>query len=109
MWNSNLYKKKRKYEKQPADIANFAIEEEIFTIDEAVHYLNTHTTNVFAELSRSHFTRIRDYILTNLILNNAPRAAAIHNMALHEFKPAKTQGENFVVPVINHKTGQSFQ
>ena len=26
-------------------------------------------------------------------------------MAVHEFKSAKNQGEYFVVPVINHKTG----
>ena len=107
MWNRDIYKKikKRKYEKQLADIANFVTEEEIFKIDETLRYLNTHTANACAELSRSHFTRVRDYMLTNLILNNASRPATIHNMALHEFKSAKKQDENFVVPVINHKTG----
>ena len=69
-------------------------------------YLNTHA---FSELRRSHFIYIWDYILTNLMLHNASRAASIHNMAMHEFKTAKIQGEIFVVPVMNHKTGHSFQ
>lgn len=43
------------------------------------------------------------------MLHNASRAASIHNMAMHEFKTAKIQGEIFVVPVMNHKTGHSFQ
>ena len=64
MWNRDIYKKI-----QLADIANFVTEEEIF-IDETLRYLNTHTANACAELSRSHFTRVRDYMLTNLILNN---------------------------------------
>ena len=69
-----------------------------------MYYLKIHTTYAFGELSRLHFTRISDYILTNSILNNASRPAAIYNMALREFKPAKKQGENFVNPVINHET-----
>ena len=93
-----------------ADIANFPTQEEIFKIDcsetkkQALRYLNNHTTNAFAMLSRSNFAPIRDYILTNLILNNTSLPAATHNMALCEFSSAKKQGENFVVPVINHKT-----
>ena len=103
--------KKRKYEKQFEDIVNFPTEEEIYKIDDsetskqALRYLNIHTTNAFTKLNRSHFTRIRDYILTNLILNNASRPAAIRNMTLREFNSAKKQGENFVVPVVSHKTG----
>ena len=106
-------KKKRKYEKQLSYIANFTTEDEIFKIydsetsKQALYYLNIHATNAFADLSRSHFTRINDYILTNLTLNNASRPPAIDNMALREFKSAKKQGENLVVPVINHKTRHS--
>ena len=74
------------------------------TSKQALYYLKIHTTYAFGELSRLHFTRISDYILTNSILNNASRPAAIYNMALREFKPAKKQGENFLNPVINHET-----
>ena len=66
---------------------------------------SSHATNVFAELIRSDFTRIRDYILPNLILNKLSRPVAILNMNLREFNSAKKQGESFVVPGINHKAG----
>ena len=102
VWNSNLYKKvkKRKYEKQLADIGNFPTEKEIFKIDssettkQTLRYLNIHTTTAFDELSRSYFTRVRDYILKNLILNNASLPTANHDMTLCEFNSAKKQAEN---------------
>lgn len=64
------------------------------TSKQALYYLKMHTAYAFGELSRLHFTRISDYILTSSILNNASRPAAIFNMALREFKPAKKQGKN---------------
>ena len=88
----------KKCEKQPSDIANFPTEEEIFKIDgsettkHALWYLNIHTITAFAELSRLHFARIRDYILTNLILNNTSIPAADHTMTLREFNSAEKQG-----------------
>lgn len=83
--------------KQLAGIVDFPLRknsDDSETSKQALRYLNIHATNAtnaFVELSRSHFTRISDYILTNLISNSASRPAATYNMTLREFKLPKNK------------------
>ena len=48
--------------------------------------------------------KIRNAIITSILLANAQCAGPIRNMTLSEFRAAKREGKDLVVQVRNHKT-----
>ena len=54
--------------------------------------------------SRNEHCTVRDYLITNVLLNNASRPGALANMTLEELYRADEQEDGFVVSVKEHKT-----
>ena len=56
------------------------------------------------EPNQKEYTAVRDYLLTELCVDNGSRAGALANMMLAEFNNAQKEDGSFVVKVKNHKT-----
>ena len=55
-------------------------------------------------LTQAEYTNVRDYLLTELCINNGSRSGALANMTLQEFNQASQEEGCYVVRVKNHKT-----
>lgn len=109
-WQRALYKdiQKRKGEKNYLDYLKYPKADEMKEVDiapifdEAKKCLDKYVTSS-AILKRTEFCKIRDYIITNLILDNGSRPGALRNMTLEEFSRATKQKDGYVVAVMKHK------
>jgi hypothetical protein len=55
-------------------------------------------------LSKAEYTIVRDYLMTQICINNGSRSGPIANMTLEEFNNATKQHDCIVVRVKKHKT-----
>ena len=109
-WRRNLWKgiKIRQYEKNLSDVSRFPMPKDICSLDksdltkEALSTLKIYS-HLDATVTKKSFCLIRDYIMTNLIFDNASRPGAISNMTLKEFDNALHQEDGYVIRVLRHK------
>lgn len=111
-WKRNMWKevKRNHHVKVAKDIARMPIPDDFLRFDMSDIVANSKQVlkNTFAkpsyQISRHEFCNIRDYLITNLIINNGSRPGAISNMTLKQFEDAHFQDKGYVVEVFRHKT-----
>ena len=111
-WRRTLQKKIeiRGHEKNLEDLARLPTSEDMVQFDqsELVESTKLMFKKVRCEernLLRNEFCRLRDYLVTVLIIDNASRSGAIANMTIHEYKQVKVgQDGGYLINVKKHKT-----
>ena len=111
-WKRSLWKEleRRKHHKNLLDMKNFPTAEQIRSMDEsavgkeAIQLLNEYSLSSDPKVTRKGLCLIRDFLLTNLLFDNATRPGALSNMTLEEFRDAEHQKDGVVVSVKKHKT-----
>ena len=56
------------------------------------------------ELTQAQYTLVRDYLIAQIMIDNANRAGVIVYMTIQEFERARGEGDRHVVRVLQHKT-----
>ena len=56
------------------------------------------------EITQSMYTLVRDYLMAQIMIDNANRSGVVAYMTVKEFQRAKKEGDRFVVCVLHHKT-----
>lgn len=56
------------------------------------------------DISQSQYTLLRDFLIVEIAIDNANRSGALANMKMGEFKKMKTEGDDSVILVKDHKT-----
>ena len=110
---STSYKRttlKRKWEKMEEDRENLISPEKIQAFEtsraarDAVKLLGQLTEACEMEITMSHYTLIRDYLMVQVSVDNANRAGVLSNMTVEEFCRASKESNRYLVHVLNHKT-----
>ncbi|CAB3991928.1 Neurofilament medium polypeptide [Paramuricea clavata] len=101
----------RFWEKRLEDIDSLKMPEQIKQFDtsevarKAVKILGEFQINPeIPMLSKAEYTIVRDYLMTQICINNGSRSGPIANMTLAEFNNATKQDDCIVVHVKKHKT-----
>ena len=56
------------------------------------------------QITQEKYTLVRDYLIAQIIIDNANRAGVVACMTVKEFKRATLEGDRYVVRVLHHKT-----
>ena len=56
------------------------------------------------QLTQTQYILVRDYLIAQIMINNANRAGVIVYMTIQEFERARREGDRHVVRVLQHKT-----
>ena len=113
-WSRNYAKKveKAKNAKQLDELSKLPTPEDIKKLDSSDHQkgaiktLTTFLSIASKTPTRKEFCLCRDYLITNIILDNASRSGCISNMTLKEFDNAEFQQSDCssIIFVHEHKT-----
>ena len=57
-----------------------------------------------AEITQAKYTLVRDYLIAQIMIDNANRAGVVAYMTVQEFQRAKSEDDRHVVRVLQHKT-----
>ena len=57
-----------------------------------------------AELTQAKYTLVRDYLIAQIMIDNANRAGVVAYMTVQEFQRARSEDDRHVVRVLQHKT-----
>jgi integrase len=114
---ATTYKKdsnKRFWQKQKEDESNLLTPEKVKQFErskvarEAVKLIGEFSDGKRNAISQSEFTTVRNYLIAEIIINNAPRSGVIANMTIKEFKQAIFEDDQHSVSVVDHKTGDCY-
>ena len=75
---------------------------------EAIKLIGVGMENRLSQITQSEYVSVRDFVFTDIALNNASRSGAIANMTLAEFTGAKIVCNQHVVSVVQHKTAHCY-
>ena len=113
-WCRSYQKKinKQKFSKSLSDLAKLPTISDVSQLDASAHVEEAKKTFSIFKTSlrtptKTEFCLCRDYLLTTLILDNAPRAGSISNMTCREYKHMTIQDSSYVIAVAEHKTASS--
>ena len=56
------------------------------------------------QITQEKYTLLRDYLMAQIMIDNANRAGVVACMSVKEFERATLEGDRYVVRVLNHKT-----
>ena len=56
------------------------------------------------EITQAKYTLVRDYLLAQIMIDNANRAGVVAYMTIQEYERAKIHDDHYVVRVLKHKT-----
>ena len=56
------------------------------------------------EITQARYTLVRDYLIAQIMIDNANRSRVVAFMTVQEFRRAKMEGDRYVVKVLEHKT-----
>ena len=56
------------------------------------------------QITHEKYTLLRDYLIAQIMIDNANRAGVVACMSMKEFERATPEGDRYVVRVLNHKT-----
>ena len=56
------------------------------------------------EILQRQYTLLRDFLIVKISIDNANSSGALANMKMGEFKKMKTEGDDSVILVKDHKT-----
>eukprot|EP00112_Aurelia_sp_Birch-Aquarium-sp1_P015564 Seg3463.1 transcript_id=Seg3463.1/GoldUCD/mRNA.D3Y31 product="hypothetical protein" protein_id=Seg3463.1/GoldUCD/D3Y31 len=102
----------RKWEKREEDLENIAGQEDFEAFEKsepvrrAIKILSEYM-GASPAITNKDFTCARDYIISSLLIANAPRSGAIANMTVESVEKAVADGDTMVVTVRDHKTLQT--
>ena len=102
----------RRWEKQLEDLEKLVTPKDIQAFDKsdlARNAISTlgqcmATSREKIQPTQAEYCLVRDYLLTNICINNACRSGPLSSMTLGELRKAKTEGNQVVVDVLKHKT-----
>ena len=111
-WSSS-YKKsgqKRKWEKMEEDRVELVTPEKIQQFErsqaakDAVILLGKLSGAHNIEITQSHYTLLRDFLLVQISIDNANRAGVLSNMTVKEFEQGYKEDDRYIINVMKHKT-----
>ncbi len=113
MWSTS-YKKEscnRRWQKLEEDAkkrltpANIQTFEKSEAACEAVKILGQHSDPTqSATMTQTTFILVRDFLFTQIFIDNANRPGVLSHMTMEEFKNVRKDGDNYVISVMKHKT-----
>lgn len=114
-WSSALCKgcSKRHWEKMEEDLHSLISPEQIGEFErskaarDAICLLGQLSGAHSINITQSQYTLIRDFLLVEILIDNANRAGALSSMKMEEFNRVSKHGEEHVVLVKDHKTIQT--
>lgn len=56
------------------------------------------------EITQARYTLVRDYLIAQIMIDNANRSGVVAFMTVQEFRCAKMEDDRYVVKVLEHKT-----
>ena len=56
------------------------------------------------ELNQAKYTLVRNYLIVQIMIDNANRAGVVSNMTMQEFQRATVEDDRYIVRVLDHKT-----
>lgn len=110
---SGSYKRdntRRRWEKMEEDISVLITPEKIAAFNksqaarEAIILLGKLSDGHYHEINQANYTLLRDYLIAQIMIDNANRAGVMAYMTVQEFQRARPQDDRHVVRVLKHKT-----
>lgn len=101
---------RRRWEKMEEDLSALITPEKINLFDrrravrDAIILLGQLSGAHNIELTQAHYILVRDYLIAQIMIDNANRAGIIVYMTVKEFERARREGDRHVVRVLQHKT-----
>lgn len=101
---------KRHWEKKEEDFHALISPEQIKEFErskaarDAICLLGKLTGAQNMEIFQRQYTLLRDFLIVEISIDNASRSGALANMKMGEFKKMKTEGDDSVILVKDHKT-----
>ncbi len=100
---------RRKWEKKEEDSQQLLTQEDLKTFDNSRHVKQVLGIFNYVLASSTHistrdYTATRDYLLTNLFLDNAPRSGGLENLQINRVRNAAKDGDMLSMVVLEYKT-----
>ena len=105
---------RRGLEKMDSDFSKLITPQQITDFEKssmagkAIKLVSVGMENRLSQTTQSEYVSVRDFVITEIALNNASRSGAIANMTLAEFTGARIVGDQHVVSVAQHKTAHCY-
>ena len=110
---SGSYKRdttRRRWEKMEEDVSILITPEKITAFNrsqavrEAIILLGQLSGAHYNGITQANYTLVRDYLISQIMIDNANRAGVVAYMTVQEFQRARPQDDRHVVRVLQHKT-----
>lgn len=101
---------RRRWERQGEDVSSLITPEKVKEFDQsqstrdAVILLGKLSGAHSMEITQSMYTLVRDYLIAQIMIDNANRAGVVAFMTVKEFQRAQMEDDRYVVEVLRHKT-----
>ena len=101
---------RRRWEKMEEDLSALITPDKINAFDrsqavrDAIILLGKLSEAHNIELTQAQYTLVRDYLIAQIMIDNANRAGVIVYMTVQQFERARCEGDRHVVRVLRHKT-----
>jgi len=105
---------RRGLEKMDSDFSKLITPQQIAEFEksniavEAIKLIGLGMEDRLSQIMQSDYVSVRDFVITEMALNNASRSGAIANMTMAEYTCAKIVSNQHVVSVAQHKTAHCY-
>lgn len=101
---------RRRWEKMEEDVSALITPDKVNdfgrsqAVRDAVIILGELSGAHHAEITQAKYTLVRDYLIAQIMIDNANRAGVVAYMTVQEFQRARSENDRHVVRVLQHKT-----
>lgn len=101
---------RRRWEKMEEDVSSLVTPEKVKEFDQsqaardAVIILGKLCGAHSMEITQAMYTLVRDYLIAQIMIDNANRAGVVAFMTVQEFQRSRMEDDRYVVRVLHHKT-----
>ena len=101
---------RRRWERQEEDVSTLITPDKVREFEQsqatrdAVILLGKLSGAHSMEITQAMYTLVRDYLIAQIMIDNANRAGVVAFMTVKEFQRAKMEDDCYVVEVLHHKT-----
>ena len=101
---------RRRWERQEEDVSTLITPDKVKEFEQsqatrdAVILLGKLSGAHSMEITQAMYTLVRDYLIAQIMIDNANRAGVVAFMTVKEFQRAKMEDDCYVVEVLHHKT-----
>jgi len=101
---------RRRWEKMEEDVSALITPDKVNdfgrsqAVRDAVIILGELSGAHHAEITQAKYTLVRDYLIAQIMIDNANRAGVVAYMTVQEFQRARSEDDRHVVHVLQHKT-----